>query len=609
MSMEDMQGAEPSMDTGMSAEKAKNARAAFRRLLQYLMRQKWKLFFVIIATIGNCVFTMISPIIVGKAIDLIFNGIQNAVKNHTVFQINYHTMGNVIILLLIVYGISAFFSLIQQYIMSTVSQSLTLTLRKEASEKLSNLPLRYYDKTLRGEIMSRVTNDLEKVSDTLQYGLLQFISSVIGIIGAILIMFYISPLLTCVTLLTVIMGIVITVIVSHKSHHYFSENQRAIGEVNGLIEEFYTGRIEIKTFGKEEDAEKKVEEASKKLCSANKKAQFISFAVMPAIRLFNQIGYVLIAILGAMLIVSGRLTLGIVQAFFQYVNQVAEPITDASYTINTMQAAVASAERVFLLLDEEEEEKEVVQSAPLSTVKGEVCFEHIRFGYQENKPLMEDINIHVKSGQKIAIVGPTGAGKTTLINLLMRFYEIQQGKISIDGVNIVDMKRNELRSKMGMVLQDAWLFGGSIKDNISYGREDATEKEIIQAAKAAHVDHFIRTLPHGYETVLNEEGSNISQGQRQLLTIARVILANPAILILDEATSSVDTRTELAIQKAMDHLMKGRTSFVIAHRLSTILDADCILVMKEGTIIEQGNHSQLMEQKGFYAELYNSQFA
>lgn len=596
-------------DFGMSAEKAKDTKGTGLRLLKCLLPQKGKLIIVIFASILGCVLTMISPLLIGKAIDIIFNGVQNAVVTGTAFRVNLESMGMIAATLLIVYVLNSLFNYIQQNIMASVSQKLTVSLRAKLNKKLTRLPLSYYDRHSRGDIMSRATNDIERVSDTLQQGLMQFITSFINIIGAIVIMLVISPVLTAITMVTIIIGIVITIIVSGKSHGLFMANQQAVGDLNGLIEEYFSGRTVIKAFNREPNAAEDVNAACQNLYSTSQKAQFISYAVMPAIRLFNQIGYMLIAVVGAIFVIQGKLSLGVVQAFFQYVNQVAEPLTEASYTINSMQAAVASAERVFEILDAQEEEPDTTVPALLPSPHGEVCFDHVKFGYRDDSILMQDVSVRVKAGQKIAVVGPTGAGKTTLINLLMRFYEPQGGKITIDGVNIRDMTRSDLRELLGMVLQDAWIFGGTISDNISYSKDQPDKNDIISAAKSARIDHFIRTLPDGYNTILDDEGSDISQGQRQLITIARAILADPVILILDEATSSVDTRTEREIQKAMDVLMKGRTSFVIAHRLSTILDADCILVMREGTIVEQGSHNELMQKRGFYADLYNSQFA
>lgn len=611
MTKEDLEREQASLaaDSGMSAEKAKDAKGTSLRLFNLLMQQKSKLFIVIISTIVACVLTMSAPLAIGKAVDIIFNGISEAMRTGVPFYVNFNTLGSIALILLAIYAANAICSYLQQYLMAGVSQTLTISLRGQLNQKLSRLPLSYYDRHSRGDIMSRVTNDLERVSDTLQQSLMQFITSVINIIGAVLIMLIISPLLTAITLSTIVIGMAITFVVAGKSHHYFTENQAALGSLNSLVEESFSGRVVLKAFNREPEVANAVEAASDKLCEASRKAQFISYAVMPAIRLFNQLGYMLIAVIGATLIIQGKLSLGVVQAFFQYMNQVSEPITETSYIINTMQAAIAAAERVFEILDANEEETE--NSAPKlpTNPKGNVTFKNVHFGYSDDAILMENVSIEVKSGQKIAIVGPTGAGKTTLINLLMRFYDPQSGCICIDGVNIRDMSRSGLRNMLGMVLQDTWIFGGTMRENIAYSVENAQEEDIRAAARAARIDHFIRTLPNGYDTILDDEGSDISQGQRQLITIARAILADPLILILDEATSSVDTRTELEIQKAMDILMQGRTSFVIAHRLSTILDADCILVMRNGSIIEQGNHRELMAKNGFYAELYNSQFA
>lgn len=595
-------------DSGMSAEKAKDSKGTALRLFRLLLEQRGKLIIVVASTILGSVLTMSAPLAIAKAVDIIFNGIKGAVAG-SAFTVNYSTLGTVALVLLGLYLANALCSYIQQHLMAGVSQTLTLTLRGRINEKLSRLPLSYYDNHSRGDVMSRITNDLERVSDTLQQGLMQFITSLINIVGAIGIMLFISPILTAITLGTLLAGMAITILVTGKSHRYFSENQAALGALNGLIEEAFSGRVVVKAFNREPDSIEAVEQAGKRLCDAGRKAQFISYAVMPAVRFFNQLGYMLIAVIGALFVISGKLSLGVIQAFFQYANQVSEPVTEASYIVNTMQAAIAAAERVFELLGADEEEPDPVTPVLPESPRGDVVFDHVCFGYRDDSILMHDVNINVKAGQKIAIVGPTGAGKTTLINLLMRFYEPQAGRISIDGADIRSMTRSDLRNMLGMVLQDAWIFGGTMRDNIAYSRQDAGEEAIQAAARAARIDHFIRTLPDGYDTVLDDEGSDISQGQRQLITIARAILADPLILILDEATSSVDTRTELEIQAAMDVLMEGRTSFVIAHRLSTILDADCILVMRDGSIVEQGSHRELMERGGFYADLYNSQFA
>ena len=592
-----------------SVEKAKDSRKTTRRLFRNLMEQKWRLLTVLISTVAASAFGLLSPRVMGTAINRIWDGIQSAAQTGGKFSVNFETMGAILLLLLGLYLLQSLFIFLQQKTMASVSQTLTLNLRRQVSAKLNRLPLRYFDSHKKGDILSRVTSDLEKVADTMQDSLTQLFSSVIGIIGAFGMMLLISPLLTLIAAGTIVLSMVIALLVSSKTERNFAANQEALGRLNASIEEAFTGNTVIKAFNLEQQAIGDVDTLSEQLCKAGSKAMFSNYVISPVIRLVNQFGYVAIAVRGAISVLNGAIDIGDIQAFIQYVNQVSEPLTEVSYTLNTLQGAIAAAERVFELLDEEEESADDPDAPVLEHPQGHVCFDHVRFGYSDDEILMQDISVDVRAGSKIAIVGPTGAGKTTLVNLLMRFYELQGGRITIDGVNIADMKRSDLRALMGMVLQDSWLFGGTIRENIAYSREDATDEEIRLAAKAARADHFIRTLPQGYDTVLSDEIASLSQGQRQLLTIARAILADPAILILDEATSSVDTRTELEIQKAMDRLMKGRTSFVIAHRLSTIRDADCILVMNHGTIIEQGNHEELMEKNGFYADLYNSQFA
>ena len=592
-----------------STEKVKDSRKTTRRLFQNLMEQKRKLLLVLVSTIAASAFGLLSPKVMGTAINHIWNGIQNAVQSGERFNVNFKTMGAILLLLLGLYLFQSLFVFIQQKTMASVSQTLTLHLRRQVSTKLDRLPLRYFDNHKKGDILSRVTSDLEKVADTMQDSLTQLFSSVIGIIGAFGMMLLISPLLTLIAVGSIVLSMLIAFFVSSKTERNFAANQEALGRLNASIEEAFTGNTVIKAFNLEHQAICDVDDLSEQLCKASSKAMFSNYVISPVIRLVNQLGYVVTAVRGAISVLHGTIDIGDIQAFIQYVNQVSEPLTEVSYTINTLQGAIAAAERVFELLDEEEETADALNAPVLEHPQGRVRFDHVRFGYSDDEILMQDISIDVKAGSKIAIVGPTGAGKTTLVNLLMRFYELQGGKITIDGVNIADMKRRNLRALMGMVLQDSWLFGGTIRENIAYSRENATDEEIRLAAKAARADYFIRTMPQSYDTVLSDEIASLSQGQRQLLTIARAILADPTILILDEATSSVDTRTELEIQKAMDHLMKGRTSFVIAHRLSTIRDADCILVMNHGTIIEQGNHEELMRKSGFYADLYNSQFA
>ncbi|AUA36268.1 ABC transporter multidrug-family ATP-binding protein/permease [Clostridioides difficile] len=598
-----------SFEDGMSAEKVKDAKKTTKRLLKYMAKQKFKILIIFISVLISSALTVLAPMVMGKAIDQLFNGIKTAVQTGTKFSVNFSTMGGIVSILLGLYLISAVFIYIQQYIMSGVAQNLVLSMRKDLSDKLNKLPLKYYDSHKKGETLSIVTNDLEKVADSLQEGLMQLITAVVTVVGSIVMMISISVPLTIVSAITLLVSLGITVVIARKSQERFSENQKALGELNSNIEEIFTGQIVVKAFSKEKDTIRNFKILNQNLYNASRRAQFSSYAISPIIRFINLIGYVIIAVVGGIFASTGAMTLGSIQAFIQYVNQASEPTTEISYIVNMLQAAIASAERVFTVMDEVEEIKDEESSKVISMPKGKVQFEHVKFGYSDDFILMKDININLNAGDKIAIVGPTGAGKTTLVNLLMRFYEIQGGRITIDGVNIKDLKRGELRTMFGMVLQDTWLFNGSIKENIAYSKSDATMDEIVRAAKSARVDHFIRTLPQGYDTILTEDASNLSQGQKQLLTIARAILSDPSVLILDEATSSVDTRTEVEIQKAMNNLMKGRTSFVIAHRLSTIRDADLILVMKEGTIIEQGSHKELIEKKGFYEELYNSQFS
>lgn len=594
---------------GYSVDKAKNSKKTSRRLIKRLMQQKWKLLIVFISIVISSAFMILSPKVVGVAINQIFDGIRTSSATGRSFTVSFETMGAVLSVLLGLYLLESLFHYIQQNTMASVSQTLSLSLRKEISEKLNKLPLRYFDRHQRGEILSRVTSDIEKIADTLQDSLTQLFSSAVGILGAYGMMLWISPVLALVAAGTIGLSMVIAVLIAFRTERCFTMNQECLGRLNSRIEETFTGNTIIKVFNLEEQTIENIDQLNEDLYRASTKAMFLNYAISPLIRLVGRLGYVVIAIRGAIFVMNGQISIGDIQAFIQYVNQVNEPVTQVSYTLNTLQGAVAAAERVFELLDEEEEIPDSASPGRLEQPKGNVHFAHVRFGYSDDHILMEDISVEAKAGSKIAIVGPTGAGKTTLVNLLMRFYELQGGHIYMDGVDIADMNRKDLRSMMGMVLQDSWLFSGTIRDNIAYGRANATDEEIHSAAKAARADHFIRTMPQGYDTVLSGESTSLSQGQRQLLTIARAILADPAILILDEATSSVDTRTELEIQKAMDVLMKGRTSFIIAHRLSTIRDADCILVMNHGTIMEQGRHEELMERGGFYAELYNSQFA
>ena len=523
-------------------------------------------------------------------------------------EYDFHYIGVIALVLLGMYLVSALFGLIMGLVMSGVAQTTVLDLRREVDSKLARLPLKYYDKHPHGDILSRVTNDVDTISTTLQQSLTQIITSVITIIGYIIMMLTISSILTLIVIATLPLYIAATAIIARKSQKYFAAQQKELGQLSSHVEEMYTGHKIVKAFGHEKDSIEKFEAINEKLNSVGWKAQFVSGIMFPLMNFISNLGYVGVSIVGGIWITRNMLGFGDILAFIQYSRSFTMPIIQTANIANVIQSTIACAERVFEILDEEEEVSDSPDAKVIETPKGEVKFEHVEFRYDEEVPLIKNMNLEVKQGQTIAIVGPTGAGKTTLVNLLMRFYEINSGKISVDGVDIKEMERSSLRKMFGMVLQDTWLFNGTIKDNIAYGKAGATMEEIVRAAKAAYADHFIRTLPDGYNTVLNEEAANISQGQKQLLTIARAILADPTILILDEATSSVDTRTEVLIQRAMANLMKDRTSFVIAHRLSTIRDAKLILVMNEGSIIEMGNHKELVDKGGFYAELYNSQF-
>jgi ATP-binding cassette subfamily B multidrug efflux pump len=598
---------------GRPVEKAKDFRGTLNRLLRYFLPQKYRLMIVLAAAIIGTVFNIVGPKILGLATTKLFAGIlakYQAILRHQPAPagVDFHYIATVLLILLGLYIISAIFIYIQQYIMAGVAQRTMYQLRKEVDEKISRLPLKYFDTHTHGEVMSRAVNDMDNLSTTLQQSLTQLITSAVTLLGVIVMMLTISPLLSLVVVLTLPLSLVVTIGIAKRSQEYFRKQQRVLGELNGHVEEMYTGHKIVKAFGREEQSIAEFIERNERLYNAGWRAQFASGIIMPLMRFIGNIGYVIVAVAGGILVTRGSIAIGDVQAFIQYAQQFTQPITQLANIVNVIQSAMASTERIFELLDEEEEIPETTTALVIEHPDGAVQFDHVRFGYSEDAILMEDMNIDVKPGQMIAIVGPTGAGKTTLVNLLMRFYEVNNGGILVDGVDITQIKRGALRRMFGMVLQDAWLFNGTIQANIAYGREDATEEEIVQATKAAYADHFIRTLPLGYNTILNEEASNISQGQKQLLTIARAFLADPEILILDEATSSVDTRTEMQIQTAMTELMKGRTSFVIAHRLSTIRDADLILVMNHGTIVEKGTHEELLEKNGFYADLYNSQF-
>lgn len=598
----------PPGGAGAPFQKAKNFKGTLKRLIRYLAPYKSRLLTVFFAAILSTIFTILGPKILGKATTKIFEGVSLKMAGVPGAGIDFGYILRIIIILIGLYIISSLFSFIQQFVMAGVAQRTVYQLREEAEAKISRLPLSYFDGTTTGETLSRVVNDVDNISTTLQQSLTQLITSIVTLVGVTVMMLSISPVMTLILLCTLPLSALIAVKVAKKSQGFFGGQQKSLGDLSGHVEEIYTGHEVVKAFGHEKKAMEEFKVINERLYTYSWKAQFISGIIMPLMNFVNNFGYVLISVVGGIFVTRAYITVGDIQAFIQYARQFSQPITQTANIANIIQSTIASAERVFELLDEEEEVPEVANVKEIEHPKGHVSFEHVDFGYKADQLLIKDMNIEVQPGQMIAIVGPTGAGKTTLINLLMRFYEINGGSIKIDGVDITDLKRSDLHSMFGMVLQDTWLFNGTIEENIAYGREGATKDEIIEAAKAAHADHFIRTLPEGYQTELNEEGTNISQGQKQLLTIARAILANPTILILDEATSSVDTRTEVFIQKAMNRLMEGRTSFVIAHRLSTIKDADLILVMNQGTVIEQGNHEQLLAQGGFYADLYNSQF-
>lgn len=593
---------------GMPVKKAKDFKGTLKRLISYLSPHKLKLLFVFIFAVLSTIFTILSPIFLGRATTNIFEGLMAKVNGVSGVAIDFDYIGQLIFILMGLYIFSATFSYLQQFIMVEVSQTIVYKLRKNTNEKVTQLPLKYLDGHSKGDILSRASNDIDNISNTLQQSLTQIITSVVTLIGIIIMMLTISPLMTLIVLLTLPLSIILTTIIVKKSQGYFKGQQKTLGDLNGHVEEMYTGHPIIKAFKREEIAERQFEKINEEHYQYGWKAQFVSGVIQPLMAFVNNIAYVLICVVGAVLVTRGTIRIGDIQAFIQYARQFSQPITQAANISNIIQSTIASAERVFEILDEEELPAEVADAKVISSPRGDVTFEHVRFGYNDNEIIINDLNINVKKGQTIAIVGPTGAGKTTLINLLMRFYDINQGKITIDQIDITELKRESLRNMFGMVLQDTWLFNGTIKENIAYGKKNATEEDIIKAAKVANADHFIRTLPDGYDTLLNEEASNLSQGEKQLLTIARAIVANPTIMILDEATSSVDTRTEAFIRSAMNGLMKDRTSFVIAHRLSTIKEADCILVMSEGNVIEQGSHAELLSQNGFYADLYNSQF-
>lgn len=604
---------------GGVAEKPKNFKKSMKKLLQYMGKYKIRIILVILFAIFSTVFNILGPKILGNATTILAEGLMSSFTG-TGSGIDFAGIGNIMLWLIGLYILSALFSYIQGFIMTDVSMRVTYGLRKDISKKLNRLPLKYFDNTTNGEVLSRITNDIDTLSQTLNQSITQIITSVTMLIGILVMMFSINFYMTLIAICIAPISFIFIIAIVKKSQKHFTNQQKYLGNVNGHVEEMYGGHTVVKAFCGEEESLETFDEYNGKLYESAWKSQFLAGIMQPIMTFVSNLGYVGVCILGGYLAVSQGLAVGDIQAFIQYVRQFTQPIAQIANISNVLQQTVAAAERVFEFLDEDEEVPEsenpitVNESGEPDTelnvsIEGSVQFAHVHFGYSSDKIIVNDFSAVVEPGQKIAIVGPTGAGKTTMVKLLMRFYDVNEGAILVDGYDIRDFKRSDLRSLFGMVLQETWLYSGSIKDNIRYGNLNASDEDVIKAAKAAQADHFIRTLPGGYDMVLNEEANNVSQGQKQLLTIARAILADPKILILDEATSSVDTRTEVLIQKAMDNLMHGRTSFIIAHRLSTIRDADLILVMNNGDIVEQGNHNELMEKNGFYANLYNSQFA
>ena len=584
-----------------------NTKQTIKRLISHWAPQKKKIMIVGASVLLSSGIYAVMPLMVGVAMDNLVNAIRSFDGSISILSMVTNALAIPVLLLILASLGSSLLSYMQQYIVASIGENLTLSLRQDISRKINKLPLSYFDSHKTGDVMSRVTNDLEKVSLVMQVGFMQFISSTFTIVLTIIAMVILNKKLSLLVLIFVGISAVATNFVSKLSQRYYGENFAAMGDLSGKIEEVYSGNRIIKVFNQQSDVIEEVSKLNYKQFKANRKAQFVDFAIYPTIRLLNQLGFVATAIAGGIMTLNGHISLGGIQAFLQYVNQISEPVTQASYVIMSLQSAIAGAERVFSLLDEEEEVKDITFNK-FNMNNGRVTFKNVRFGYTPDKVLIKDLNLEVKPNEMVAIVGPTGGGKTTLINLIMRFYELNGGSISIDGIDITRLSRSTLRRQIGMVLQDTWLFEGTIAENIAYGKMDATREEIVAAAKAACCDHFIRTLPQGYDTIISSETANVSQGQMQLLTIARAMLTNPTIMILDEATSSVDTRTEVEIQKALTRLMKDKTSFVIAHRLSTIQNADMILVVRDGDIVERGNHESLLAQNGFYASLYYSQF-
>ena len=592
---------------GMAAgEKAKDFKGSMKKLFKYMEHYKFRFAIMFVFAVAGTVFSIVGPKILGKATTELFNGL--VAKVNGTGGINFEKIGMILLWTLGLYLVSSLFSLIQGFVMTEISNDVTYSLRKDISKKMNRLPMNYYESRTNGEILSRITNDVDTLQMSLNQSMTQLITSVTTLIGVFIMMLSINVWMTVAAVLILPVSMFIIQKVMKHSQKYFQAQQKYLGEVNGQIEENFGGHNVVKVFNKENDVVEEFEKDNKKLYESAWKSQFFSGMMMPVMQFVGNLGYVMVALLGGVFTIKGSIEVGDIQSFFQYIRNFTQPIQQIAQVVNLLQSSAAASERVFEFLEEPEEDQTVENPADITKLSGNVEFNHVKFGYNPDKIIIHDFSADIKDGQKIAIVGPTGAGKTTMVKLLMRFYDINGGSISIDGHNVKDFNRSELREMFGMVLQDTWLFSGTIRENIRYGRLDATDEEVVAAAKAAHIHNFIMQQPGGYDMVLDEETSNISQGQKQLLTIARAILADNRILILDEATSSVDTRTEMQIQKAMDNLMKGRTSFVIAHRLSTIKDADLILVMKDGDIIEQGNHEELLRAGGFYCDLYNSQF-
>lgn len=601
-----MRGRGPMGRGMMPGEKAKDFRGSVGKLLNYMGRYKIALVFVIIFAICSTAFNIVGPKILSKATTEIFNGLLSKLSGGA--GIDFGKIGRILFILIGIYGVSACFSFIQGWLMTGISQKMCFRMRKEISEKINRMPLEYFESRTVGEVLSRITNDVDTLGMSLNQSVTQLITSITTVIGILIMMLSISPLMTLIAIIILPVSMILITTVVKSSQKYFRTQQEYLGHINGQVEEVYSGQNIVKAFDREEEVLKEFSETNDTLYASAWKSQFFSGMMQPIMNFVGNLGYVAVAVVGGYLTIQGTIEIGDIQAFIQYVRQFTQPISQVAQVSNMLQSMAAASERVFEFLAEPEEDITLENPVHLEAPEGRVSFRHVRFGYKPDKTVIHDFSCDVEPGQTVAIVGPTGAGKTTMVKLLMRFYDVNQGQILVDGHNIKDFNRGELRELFGMVLQDTWLFKGTIMENIRYGRLEATDEEVIAAAKAAHAHHFIQTLPGGYQMELNEDASNVSQGQKQLLTIARAILADNPVLILDEATSSVDTRTEERIQKAMNNLMKGRTSFVIAHRLSTIKDADVILVMRDGDIIEQGNHEELLRKGGFYADLYNSQF-